>query len=55
MLLGEYSEGDLLSLFQFNLRLTEVVQEAAVKPEAGGLEYDDEEVEAFRHSLIDRN
>ena len=55
MLSGEYSEGDLLSLFRFDLRLTEDVQEAVVESEAGGLEYDDEEVEAFCCSLIDRN
>ena len=36
-------------------KLTEDVQEATVEPETGGLEYEDEEVEAFRCSLIDEN
>ena len=36
-------------------KLTEDVQEATVEPETGGLEYEDEEVEAFHHSLIDGN
>ena len=37
------------------MKLTEDVQEAIVEPETGGLEYEDEEVEAFRRSLIDGN
>ena len=41
--------------FDVFTKLTEDVQEATVEPEARGLEYDNEEVEAFHHSLIDRN
>ena len=40
--------------FNMITKLTEDVQEATVEPEAGGLEYDNKEVEAFCHSLIDR-
>ena len=41
--------------FDVIVKLTEDVQEATVELETGGLEYEDEEVEAFRRSLIDRN
>ena len=41
--------------FDVIAKLTEDVQEATVELETGGLEYEDEEVEAFRRSLIDRN
>ena len=41
--------------FDVITKLTEDVQETKVELETGGLEYEDEEVEAFRHSLIDRN
>ena len=52
---GEYSLGDLLSLFRFDLKLTEDMQETQIEQEIGGLEYEDEEVEAFCRSLILRN
>ena len=47
----------VISCHCFNLirKLTEDVQETKVAPETGGLEYEDEEVEAFRHSSINRN
>ena len=47
----------VISCHCFNeiMKLTEDVQEATVEPEAGELEYDDEEVEVFCCSLIDRN
>ena len=47
----------VISCHCFNLivKLTEDVQETKVEPETRGLEYEDEEVEAFRHSLINRN
>ena len=41
--------------FDVIAKLTEDVQEATVEPETGGLEYEDEEVETFRRSLIDGN
>ena len=41
--------------FGMIMKLTEDVQEAKVEPETGGLEYEDEEVEALCHSLILRN
>ena len=41
--------------FDVITKLTEDVQEATVEPETGGLEYEDEEVEAFCRSLIDGN
>ena len=41
--------------FDVITKLTEDVQEATVEPKARGLEYDDEEVEAFCRSSIDRN
>ena len=41
--------------FDMITKLTEHVQETKVKLEAGGLEYEDEEVEAFCCSLIVRN
>ena len=37
------------------MKLTEDVQETMDEPEARELEYQDEEVEAFRHSLIISN
>ena len=41
--------------FDVITKLTEDVQETKVDPETGGLEYEDEGVEAFHRSLIDRN
>ena len=41
--------------FDMIMKLTADVQETTIEPEAVGLEYDDKEVEAFCHSLIDRN
>ena len=41
--------------FKSLTKLTEDVQETKVEPETGGLEYEDEEVEASCHSLILRN
>ena len=41
--------------FDMIAKLIEDVQEAKVEPETGGLEYEDEEVEAFHRSLILRN
>ena len=41
--------------FDMITKLTEDVQEAKVETETGGLEYEDEEVEAFCCSLILRN
>ena len=41
--------------FDVTMKLIGDVQETKDEPEAGGLEYEDEEVEAFRHSLIPRN
>ena len=41
--------------FDMIMKLTGGVQETKVKWETGGLEYEDEEVEAFRRSLILRN
>ena len=41
--------------FDLITKLTEDAQETKVELETGGLEYKDEEVEAFRHSLILRN
>ena len=41
--------------FNMSMKLTEDVQETKDKPEAGGLEYKDKEVEAFHCSLIVRN
>ena len=41
--------------FSMIMKLTEDVQEAKVEPETRGLEYEDEEVEAFHCSLILRN
>ena len=41
--------------FNLTTKLTEDVQETKVEPETRGLEYEDEEVDAFRHSLIFRN
>ena len=38
--------------FNLTMKLTEDVQETKVELETGGLEYEDEEVEAFRCSLI---
>ena len=41
--------------FNMITKLTEDVQETKDEPQTRGLEYEDEEVEAFHHSLIDRN
>ena len=41
--------------FDIVTKLTEDVQETKVELETRGLEYEDKEVEAFRHSLIIRN
>ena len=41
--------------FDVITKLTEDVQEATVEPETVGLEYEDEEVEAFHRSLTDGN
>ena len=41
--------------FDMIAKLTEDVQETRVELETGDLEYDDEEVEALRHSLFDRD
>ena len=41
--------------FNMIMKLTEDIQETKVEPETRGLEYEDEEVEAFHRSLIDRN
>ena len=41
--------------FKMITKLTEDVQETKVEPETGGLEHEDEEVEASHHSLIDWN
>ena len=41
--------------FDVITKLTGDVQETKVELETGGLEYEDEEVEAFHHSLILRN
>ena len=41
--------------FDMIMKLTEGVQEAKVELETRGLEYEDEEVEAFHCSSIDRN
>ena len=41
--------------FDSIMKLTEDVQETMVELETGGLDYEDEEVEAFHHSLILRN
>ena len=41
--------------FDLDPKLTEDVQETQVEQEVGGLEYEGEEVEAFRRSLILRN
>ena len=41
--------------FDLDPKLTEDVQETQVEQEVRGLEYEDEEVEAFRRSLILRN
>ena len=41
--------------FDLITKLTEDAQETKVELETGGLEYEDEEVEAFHHSLIFRN
>ena len=51
------SSPKVISCRCFNVitKLTEDVQEATIEPETGGLEYEDEEVEAFCRSLIDGN
>ena len=41
--------------FDVIAKLTEDVQEATVEPETGGLDYEDEAVEAFHRSLFDGN
>ena len=41
--------------FDMIVKLTEDVQEPKKEVEAEGLEYEDKEVEAFRHSLLIRN
>ena len=41
--------------FNLSTKLTEDIQETNVELETRGLEYEDEEVEAFHHSLIDWN
>ena len=41
--------------FNITIKLIGDVQETKDEPETRGLEYEDEEVEAFRHSLIDWN
>ena len=43
------------SCFNMITKLTEDIQETKDKPEAGGMEYEDKEVEALHHSLVIRN